>query len=133
MAIHWHPTGKWQGDDHVLTELIEKGELKESKIDDYLSSLEDQSEDDFFQFDSIHVEHSYNVSDSPSFKEKKWYKTRFNKMTLYRAKNDQFVTYSNILECARIVCPTDYSGIEKFEYVGFSDDGIPTLKVTMNW
>ena len=121
IAVHWHPTNQWQ--EKESEEIVPE---KFKDLEDYLNWIESISEDSFFEFDSIYVKHVYTLSTSKE-------RNKFTKMTLFRSNYGDSVTYMNILECARIVCPTDYSSIEKFEYIGFSDDGVPILEVTMNF
>lgn len=139
MAPHWHLSGKFQCHDLVIRDMIKEGKLKEEEVEDYLTSLEDQTLDSFFKFDAIYITHTYTMRGTASYHEigtkKSTFESKFTKTTLFRAagESDEDVTFHDILSATRMIAPTDYGGVDKFEYIGFSADGVPTLKADIHW
>lgn len=139
MAPHYHLSGVWRCHDTVIEKRIEEEKLKDEEVEEYLNSLENKSFEPFFDFYEIYITHTYELSGNPSYDEirnkRGPFEAKFTKTTLFRAseKRGEVVAFDDILNATRMISPTDYAGIDKFKYIGFSADGVPTLKAKINW
>jgi hypothetical protein len=107
--------------------------MTEEQANEFLDSLDDLSGDPFIRSNHLYLNLDYNM-----YRHVKGFKgtvhLRVPRQTLIRGDGNDDITYEEILKNTRNLFPSiDFGGIEQYTWDGFSPDGIPQLKVTIDF
>lgn len=146
IAPQWDPTN--DGWDLVLDypmdpnlypdkELQGDKPMTKKEADVFLDEMVEEvdEEEEFIPYERLYLACEYSYSRHVSRKSREGLRpeVKVNQKSLVRARGKEYISIRSILEASRVFFPVDWGGIHYYRFKGFSEEGIPILKVEIGF